>query len=263
MKWFRAETFDPDFAAALVRVSPNRNARRDGTAERTHPPDMILLHYTGMASGKAALDWLCARESEVSSHYFVDEGGIVTQLVPESERAWHAGQSFWNGETDINSASIGIEIVNPGHEGGCPPFPIMQMRAVARLCRDIIARHEIAAARVLAHSDVAPGRKSDPGEWFDWKYLADEGVGLWVEPEPLGGGRFLQEGDSGMPVDALQTMLRLYGYKVDADATFGTATREAVIAFQRHFRPARVDGIADASTITTLHRLLAALPRFS
>lgn len=258
-----SDGFDPDFAPAIVRVSPNFGDRRASEGLRSQAPDMVILHYTGMPSVRGALEWLCNPESEVSAHYFVDDGGIVTQLVPEARRAWHAGRSFWKGETDINSASIGIEIANPGHEGGSPAFPVMQMRAVARLCRDILARNAIPPHRVLAHSDVAPGRKRDPGEWFDWKYLHAEGVGHWVEPAAVSGGRFFQEGDSGQPVEALQTMLALYGYDTDTDGTFGSRTRIAIEAFQRHFRPARVDGIADASTIATLHRLLSALPSLS
>mgnify|MGYP003145832623 CR=1 FL=1 len=131
--------FDPDFPPALVRASPNFGPRRGG-AETPRRPDMILLHYTGMPTAKGALERLCDADAEVSAHYLVDEGGIVTQMVPESHRAWHAGKSYWRGEADINSASIGIEIANPGHEAGSPSYPVVQMRAVARLCRDIIVR---------------------------------------------------------------------------------------------------------------------------
>lgn len=247
--------FDPDFAGAAVRPSPNCGDRRNG-----RKPDMLLLHYTGMETAEAALDWLCVEESQVSSHYFVDETGLITQMVPEAARAWHAGQGNWKGDTDVNSASIGIEIANPGHEGGSPDFPDRQIRAVMDLCTDIIDRHAIAAERVLAHSDVAPLRKQDPGERFPWAALADAGIGHWVEPLPVGGGRFFQEGDTGQPVEALQTMLALYGYGLDVDGNYSTHTSAVVAAFQRHFRPARVDGVADASTIGTLHRLLTELP---
>tara|TARA_R110002020_G_scaffold48634_1_gene138463 strand:- start:3578 stop:4339 length:762 start_codon:yes stop_codon:yes gene_type:complete len=246
--------FTPDFATAEVRPSPNHGERRDG---RT--PDMLILHYTGMPSAQAALEWLCAEESQVSSHYFVDEEGRILQLVPEGRRAWHAGQSHWKGETDLNSASIGIEIANPGHAAESPPFPDAQIEAVIRLCRDIIDRHAIPAERVLAHSDIAPMRKQDPGEIFPWNRLHREGIGHWVEPLPVGGGRFFQEGDSGQPVEALQTMLALYGYGVRADGSYDAETAAAIRAFQRHFRPARVDGVADASTIGTLHQLLTGL----
>ena len=249
-----APVFAPDFAPALVRPSPNFGERVGGRA-----PDMIILHYTGMPSAKAALDWLCTEQSQVSSHYFVSETGIVTQLVPESGRAWHAGRSIWKNHTDINSASVGIEIAHPGHVAGQPrpePYPAPQITAIIRLCRDIVARHRITAERVLAHSDVAPTRKQDPGEWFPWDRLHREGVGLWVEPAPVSGGRFFQEGDEGQPVEALQSMLALYGYGTEVTGHYGAETAADVRAFQRHFRPVRVDGIADMSTISTLHNLL-------
>lgn len=255
--------FDPDFRPALVRPSPNFNERRGGRDGAARQPDILLLHYTAMQSAREAIEWLASEESQVSCHYLVDEGGIVTQLVPESQRAWHAGQSFWKGDTDINSASIGIEIANPGHDFGSPPYPGSQMVAVIRLCRDILSRHAIAPERVLAHSDVAPERKRDPGEWFPWGTLFEKGIGHWVEPAPVSGGRFFGEGDGGPPVEALQTMLSLYGYDCETDGSYGRKTAAAVRAFQRHFRPGRVDGIADVSTITTLHRLLSALPAIS
>lgn len=247
--------FEPDYKNAAVVTSPNFNARREARA-----PDMLVLHYTGMPTAEGALDWLAREESQVSSHYFVFEDGRVVQLVPESARAWHAGKSFWRGETDINSASIGIEIANPGHPGGLPDFPPLQIGAVIDLCRDIIERHAIVPERVLAHSDVAPVRKIDPGENFPWTALADAGIGHWVEPTPVGGGRFFQQGDGGPPVEALQAMLALYGYDVPVSGEYCARTRGVVEAFQRHFRQERVDGIADASTIDTLHRLLRALP---
>lgn len=247
--------FEPDFAGSVVSPSPNFGERRDGRS-----PDMIILHYTGMPTAEGAFDWLLRPESEVSSHYFVFEDGKVAQLVPERARAWHAGKSFWRGEIDINSASVGIEIANPGHPGGLPDFPKPQIDAVVRLCRDISDRHSIPAERVLAHSDVAPVRKIDPGERFPWAALAATGIGHWVDPSPIGGGRFFQQGDQGPPVEALQAMLALYGYDVPVSSDYCARTRGVVEAFQRHFRPARVDGIADASTIETLHRLLKALP---
>jgi N-acetylmuramoyl-L-alanine amidase len=247
--------FVPDFDEATVLPSPNFGERRDG-----REPDMIVLHYTGMPTADGALDWLTRSESEVSCHYFVFEDGRVVQLVPEAARAWHAGKSSWRGETDINSASIGIEIANPGHPGGLPDFPRAQIDAVIRLCRDIQSRRGIAPERVLAHSDVAPVRKVDPGERFPWATLAGAGVGHWVEPAAIGGGRFFQQGDSGAPVEALQAMLALYGYDIPVSSEFCAKTRGAVEAFQRHFRPERVDGIADASTIDTLYRLISALP---
>lgn len=252
--------FDPDYLPALVRPSPNFGERAADSKGGARSPDMVILHYTGMPTAKGALDWLCTEESRVSSHYFIDEVGLITQLVPEKARAWHAGQSGWKGEADINSASIGIEIANPGHDGGNPPFPEQQIDAVIRLCRDVVARHAIRPERVLAHSDVAPMRKRDPGEWFPWERLFREGVGHWVEPLPIGGGRFFQHGDCGQPVEALQAMLQLYGYDCVSNGNYDAATAANVSAFQRHFRPARVDGIADISTIGTLHRLISALP---
>ena len=247
--------FACDFAGALVQASPNHGERAGGQR-----PDMIVLHYTGMASADGALDWLCRDESQVSSHYFVQEDGRIVQLVPEARRAWHAGRSVWKGETDINSRSIGIEIANPGHPGGLPDFPDAQIAAVVRLCLDCGGRWGIRPERVLGHSDVAPIRKVDPGEKFPWNLLHAAGVGHWVEPAAITGGRFFQRGDGGQPIEALQAMLSLYGYGTQVTGIFDEKTHGDVEAFQRHFRPARVDGIADFSTIDTLHRLLAALP---
>lgn len=251
--------FRPDYAGAFVRPSPNHGQRR-GTGQAG--PDMIVLHYTGMPTEEGAIDWLCREESEVSCHYVVCKNGDVLQLVPEERRAWHAGRSFWAGETDNNSRSIGIEICNPGHPGGLPDFPPEQIHAVIDLCRDCVRRWAIAPERVLAHSDIAPIRKVDPGERFPWHLLHRAGIGHWVEPTPISGGRFFQQGDRGQPVEALQSMLSLYGYRTEITGEFSAETAGDVEAFQRHFRQARVDGIADASTIDTLHRLLTALPRF-
>ena len=244
-------------AGIVERPSCNHTERRDGAV-----PDMLILHYTGMKSAEAAIDWLCNPESKVSCHYLIDEAGQITRMVDEDRRAWHAGLSAWGGVVDINSRSIGIEIQNPGHDDGYPDFPELQMAAVRDLSRDIADRHSIVAQRVLAHSDIAPGRKVDPGEKFDWAWLAGEGVGHWVEPEPVGGGGggFLQCGDQGQPVEALQSMLATYGYGIEITGEFDVATEQVVGAFQRHFRPAKVDGVADASTVATLHRLLLALP---
>jgi N-acetylmuramoyl-L-alanine amidase len=219
---------------------------------------MLILHYTGMADSGQALQWLCNPVSNVSSHYFVFENGHVLQLVPETRRAWHAGVSHWQGETDINSCSIGIEIANPGHPGGLPPYPDGQIAAVLELCRDICERWSIRPERVLAHSDVAPGRKIDPGELFPWRRLAEGGVGVWIEPAPIRSGRFFQRGESGPPIEALQAMFGMLGYGVPVSGVFCERTQAVVEAFQRHWRPARVDGVADASTITTLRDLIAA-----
>ncbi|AGB45773.1 negative regulator of beta-lactamase expression [Mesorhizobium australicum WSM2073] len=244
--------FLPDEPSAEVRVSPNFGPRRD-----SQKPDMIVLHYTGMATGAAAEAWLCDPASEVSSHYLVHENGHVVQMVRESDRAWHAGQSSWFGRTDINSCSIGIEIVNPGHSLGYPGFPKRQITAVIELCKGIVTRHAITPQRVLAHSDVAPGRKIDPGEKFPWAALFKAGVGHLVPAAPVRRGAALKSGDRGADVETLQSMLSLYGYGVEISGIFDDRTRIVVEAFQRHFRPRRIDGIADGSTMRTLQKLLA------
>ncbi|SEH53009.1 N-acetylmuramoyl-L-alanine amidase [Methylobacterium sp. 275MFSha3.1] len=240
--------------ARRVAPSPNHGARRAG------PLDMLILHYTGMDSGAAALARLRDPLSEVSAHYLVFEDGGIVQMVPEARRAWHAGAGAWKSETDVNSRSIGIEIVHPGHAGGLPPYPEAQVEAVIALARDILGRWPIPPERVLAHSDVAPERKEDPGEIFPWDRLAAAGVGHRVPPAHLQDGRFFARGDAGQPVEALQAMFALYGYDLPVTGLFDARTQAVVTAFQRHFRPARVDGVADASTITTLRDLIAALP---
>jgi N-acetylmuramoyl-L-alanine amidase len=236
--------------AADFRASPNHG-------ERLAPISSLILHYTGMPTGLSALEQLTRAESQVSAHYFVDEDGTILQLVPEARRAWHAGRSFWAGETDMNSASIGIEIVHPGHADP-RPFPDRQIEAVATLCRDICRRRAILPRRVLGHSDIAIGRKIDPGEFFPWKALAEQGVGHYVEPARIVGGAALATGASGADVRNLQEALADYGYKIDITGDYDGASAEAVAAFQRHFRPALVDGRADASTIATLRALVGA-----
>jgi N-acetylmuramoyl-L-alanine amidase len=241
--------------AVKVVPSPNHGERRDGRR-----PDMILLHYTQMASATEALLRLCNPLAEVSAHYLVFEDGRVFQMVPEGRRAWHAGQGSWAGETDINSLSIGIEIANPGHAGGLPPYPEEQIAAVIALVRDIAGRWGVRPERIIGHSDVAPARKEDPGEHFPWNALAAAGLGHWVEPLPIQDGRFFARGDRGQPVEALQAMLAVYGYEIPITGEFDAGTEAVVIAFQRHFRPLRVDGVADSSTITTLRDLIASRP---
>lgn len=241
--------------ATQVVPSPNHD-------ERTLPVDALILHYTGMASASEALLRLCNPLSKVSSHYLVFEHGRVVQMVPEARRAWHAGVSAWEGVRDMNSRTIGIEIAHPGHaeDGTVAPFPEAQMAAVTALCRDILGRWPIRADRVLGHSDIAPERKIDPGESFPWPALHRDGIGHWVPPAPIRDGRFFSQGDAGQPIEALQSMFALYGYDVPVSGTFDARTKAVVAAFQRRFRPARVDGVADASTITTLRDLLAAKP---
>lgn len=250
--------FSPDsFIVAAVAPSPNFDGRKDGRS-----PDMILLHYTGMKTGDEALHRLTALASKVSSHYVVFEDGRIVQCVAEERRAWHAGESSWAGETDINSRSIGVEIVNPGHEFGYSDFPLRQIAAVISLCKSITTRRgPISADRILAHSDVAPGRKMDPGEKFPWGLLSESGVGHWVRAAPLDlEGAGLKPGARGESVVRLQRTLRSYGYGISETGSYDDATREVVAAFQRHFRQARVDGIADPSTLLTLRALIETRP---
>jgi N-acetylmuramoyl-L-alanine amidase len=237
-----------------IVASPNFGERRNGLG-----PNMLILHYTGMASCEAAIALLASPESGVSSHYVISEEGEIIQMAPEACRAWHAGASHWQGIEDINSCSIGIEIHNPGHDGGYPDFPNAQMSAVEALCVDIVDRYGIEPQRVLAHSDVAPRRKIDPGEKFDWARLALAGIGHWVEPFDITEGEVLELADEGGAVLELQRNLRAYGYGIDPTSSFDEHTQMVVAAFQRHFRPALVDGRADRSTVDTLEALLAAL----
>lgn len=252
-------TFNADSAVVdAVVPSPNFGERRGAVR-----PDMLLLHYTGMREGDSPLARLTDPDSGVSAHYLVEEDGRILQMVPEGARAWHAGESYWQGERDINSRSIGIEIVNPGHRHGLRPYPPRQIQRLIELCRDCVERWAIAPQNVLAHSDVAPSRKEDPGELFPWDQLSRAGIGTVVDAPPMGGGRFLTIGDRGAPVTAWQTMLASYGFELEATGTFDETTRLATIALQRHHRQTRVDGVADASTVGVLHRLLSlrAAPR--
>ncbi len=248
--------FFPD-SSVVSDVTPSANfgERRGGRR-----PDMIVLHYTGMPDAEGAIMRLCKEGSEVSAHYVVMEDGGVLQCVPEAMRAWHAGESSWAGETDINSCSIGIEIINRGHDWGYPDFPLRQIAAVIALCRGIIIRRDIPPERVLAHSDVAPKRKMDPGEKFPWQALANSGVGHWERPAPITPGENFVAGSSGEAVLALQRQLAAYGYGVPLSGAYDDDTMQVVTAFQRHFRPERVDGIADPSTRATLQALLASRP---
>jgi len=216
--------------------SPNHETRADGLAV-----DMLVVHYTGMTSARAALERLCDPEAKVSAHYLIDEDGAVHRLVAEDRRAWHAGVAAWRGETDVNGRSIGIELVNPGHEYGYRPFPDAQMDSFRELAAGILTRHSIPARNVVGHSDVAPTRKSDPGEFFDWRGLAAIGIGLWTEPAEM------------LDLDPahLRALLADIGYDTeDLPAT--------VRAFQRHYRPERANGRIDPETarlIAGLHAL--------
>lgn len=212
--------------------SPNFN-------DRAGPVSHIMLHYTGMETSAAALERLCDPAANVSAHYMVEEDGRIFRLVPEDKRAWHAGVGCWAGITDMNSVSIGIEIVNGGHDFGLPDFPDIQIEAVIGLVRDIRARLAIPAQNVIGHSDFAPDRKQDPGEKFPWQRLADAGCAIWPG-----------EGDAPTTVPAVD--LAAIGYDT------GLPLDCIVAAFQRRFRRSRVDGIADAET-ASLIRAVAAL----
>jgi N-acetylmuramoyl-L-alanine amidase len=213
------------------------------------PIDILLLHYTGMQSADEAINRLRDPAARVSSHYVIDEDGSILCLVPERKRAWHAGVSCWRGVREINARSIGIEIVNPGHEWGYRPFPTAQMQAVTALSQQIIAQHGIPARRVLGHSDVAPLRKQDPGELFDWRGLAERGIGLWPVLQPIAWTRI-----------QFLAALELFGYDTGgpAGAAAETAQHAAILAFQRHFAPARLDGQIDDGLSAVLHGLLLA-----
>jgi N-acetylmuramoyl-L-alanine amidase len=226
-----------------VRPSPNFDDRAAGT-----PIDILLLHYTGMKSAEAALARLCDPAAKVSAHYCIAEDGTCTRLVDEAKRAWHAGVSAWAGERDINGRSIGIELVNPGHEFGYRPFPEAQMVSLIRLCRDILGRHPIPPERVLGHSDVAPQRKQDPGELFDWPRLAAAGIGQWPGKAATIAPPTIAEA---------QAMLRRYGYDVPASGALDAETKAVLVAFQRHFRPSDVGGGLDGETAARLLALLS------
>jgi N-acetylmuramoyl-L-alanine amidase len=214
--------------------SPNWN-------ERKLPVSMAVVHYTGMQSAEAALERLCDPAAEVSAHYLIDEDGVVTRLVDEDKRAWHAGRGYWRGITDVNSASVGIELVNPGHEFGYEPFPDAQMEALVPLLADIVRRHGIAPANVVGHSDVAPARKTDPGELFDWDMLARYRLAL-ERPKPR--MRLVYDNDG-----AFYLALERFGYDIADRAA-------AVRAFERRWRPHRITGEIDGQIGALLFELL-------
>ncbi|MBT5047062.1 MAG: N-acetylmuramoyl-L-alanine amidase [Rhodospirillaceae bacterium] len=219
----------------IDRPSPNTDDRpANGTI------DILLLHYTGMQSAGASLERLCDPEAKVSAHYLIDEDGTVYGLVDEARRAWHAGVSYWEGATDINARSIGIELQNPGHEFGYRPFPEAQMVSLMDLCHGILTRHPIPPDRVLAHSDVAPQRKEDPGELFNWKRLAEAGI-----------GRLPNTAVTAADPDDQEARTRLTGIGYDPEAPL-----DAVItAFQRHHRQTQVNGVIDAETMSLIQGL--------
>lgn len=236
------------------RPSPNHDARPAGA-----PVDVLVLHYTGMETAAAALDRLCDPAARVSSHYLVEEDGTIWRLVDESRTAFHAGVSSWRGHEALNARSIGIEIVNPGHEWGYRPFPPEQVDAVESLCRAVLRRHPIPARNVIAHSDAAPERKQDPGELFPWAQLADGGIGLWPLGVPdLGCAAPATDPDA---LRAVRADLSRIGYRVAAEGGQDAALAAVLRAFQRHWRPEAVTGLADRGTrarLAALHRVAAA-----
>jgi N-acetylmuramoyl-L-alanine amidase len=222
--------------AIIQRPSPNYDERKKNISA-------LVLHYTGMKTAREAIDRLCDPIAKVSSHYVIDEDGTTYQLVDESKRAWHAGVSSWRGESDVNSLSIGIELVNPGHEGDYPDFPPRQIAALILLAKQIIARHNIQPANVIGHSDVAPDRKIDPGEKFPWDTLAKNLIGLYPPPGliPL-----------DMEIKDAQEILKKHGYKIEVTGAFDDDTKCVLSAFQRHFRPHLFDGDFDTETAAIL-----------
>ena len=223
------------------RCSPNHAPRQEPLRI-----DMLVLHYTGMTSADAAILRLCDPGAKVSAHYVVEENGTIWQLVPEERRAFHAGVSCWEGDRDLNAVSLGIEIVNPGHEWGYRPFPEIQMASVEALCAELISRYSIPAHRVVGHSDIAPERKMDPGELFDWPRLARAGVGIWPPPDSA-------KPESEIAVAQSQSDLAAIGYCLTENSF-----TPALVAFQRRFRPSCCDGHLDAETAARLSAVRAA-----
>ena len=214
--------------------SPNFNDRPKDIV-----PNILVIHYTGMQSLDQALQRLMSSNSQVSAHYLISRKGEIFKLVSEEKRAWHAGVSYWRGETDINSYSIGIELENPGHEFGYSKFPKSQMSVLTELCVEIINKYSISPENIVGHSDIAPRRKKDPGELFDWKSLAQKGVGLW--PEPI---------LNKITLEPFEKSLNDFGYEV-------VDLRSTITAFQRHYLPDKVSGISDATTQKTLATLMS------
>jgi len=227
--------------------------------ERKLPISMLVLHYTGMESGAAALERLRDPGAEVSAHYVVEEDGRVFRLVDEDMRAWHAGRGEWAGIKDVNSASIGIEIVNGGHDFGLPEFPDMQIDAVITLCRDIVTRHRIKPVNIIGHSDLAPGRKSDPGEKFPWAKLAEHGIGLWPQAQAPDRRNLFKLGDRDRGIAAAQHGLATIGYAIGVSGVFDAVTHDCVTAFQRRFRPDHIDGEIDMESVALISALTASL----
>jgi N-acetylmuramoyl-L-alanine amidase len=239
--------------ALAIRERPSPNHGDRGAPPSLRPINMLVLHYTGMQSAAAALDRLCDPAARVSAHYLVEEDGTLWRLVPEARRAFHAGVSSWQGEEDLNHVSIGVEIVNPGHEWGYRPFPEVQMLAVERLCRDVVARYRIPPYRIVGHSDIAPDRKSDPGELFDWPRLARAGIGLWPPPAADAERRRGRGVGVVQQAGALADLARI-GYGLSS-----ATAQTALAAFQRRFRPERWDGRLDGETCLRLQAVRMAV----
>ena len=234
-------------------TSPNFN-------DRKLPISILVLHYTGMESGAAARERLCDPAAEVSAHWMVHEDGTVESLVAEEKRAWHAGVGSWNGITDVNSASIGIEIVNGGHnvplpDGSLPPYPDAQILAVIKLSKEIIDRHDIKANDVVGHSDIAPGRKEDPGEHFPWAGLAAAGIGFWPSELPDDNRVVFEVGDRDRGLSIIQRGLADLGYGASVTGCLDEPTQAIIRAIQRRYRPNRIDGVIDIPVLEILKRL--------
>ena len=241
----------------IQKPSPNFDNRRGG-----QKPEMLIIHYTGMTDNKEAIKRLCDPGSVVSTHYVIDDIGKCLQLVDENNRAWHAGVSSWAGNSDINSCSIGVELCNPGHEHGYQRFPQKQMATLLRLGRDILARHSILPQFVLGHSDVAPTRKLDPGEFFDWRSLANNGMGIWPDTNTPPNKQEIRETNcdrDDVDIALLQGKLARFGYGIEITGACDEQTTLVVMAFQRHFRQNRITGILDMESEFILDNLLVQL----
>jgi len=220
--------------------SLNHNFRSKGTKI-----DMVILHYTGMKSKSSAIKRLCDKKARVSAHYLIDERGEISKLVDEKFAAWHAGKASWEGKHDINNRSIGIELVNPGHRYGYKKFTKKQISSLITLLQRIIKRYKIPEDRILGHSDVAPQRKTDPGELFDWRCLAKKNIGIWPK------GTY-PNNKKNYTIKSMQLMLSSFGYDLNVSGKLDRQTKKVISAFQRHFRPKKIDGIFDHETVSKL-----------
>lgn len=237
----------------IAYPSPNHDLRKGGQ----NTIDTLVIHYTGMISAQKALERMVSPSAKVSAHWCIDEDGTIYKIVPENLRAWHAGISWWRGRRDLNDVSIGIEIVNPGHEFGYRPFTPPQMNSLVNLCQEILKRNPIHPLNVVAHSDIAPDRKKDPGELFDWSRLARKGIGIWpnsIKKSPW--HRPLKLNDHNSEVKLWQSKLAELGYGLVQDGIYGENTELVVMAFQRHYRQARIDGVLDHGTSNILDHLI-------